>query len=310
MSFTKSLVPRSPSGINLIAEVDIFYPLQTQITDYFPTKKPPSPSPSPAEEEEEEEAEEEGEAPAATPTRPAASAAPTRPKQPTAILQDGEDNYDPQNHPGEVYVTAAPKRVDVGHPLADIKYPGPALDYSPRQPYFWQPTPAHVYPVGIPLDSIYSMQANKCQKSNSLQTTPVRFSGSPFVAKQRLFNEFNDNNYLNEADLMLNTHHSQVLRPPNTVLYPRNRPQARNSHEVRGRPWAPMDAAGDYYYRHGRSAHNEDSSQGSRQKADSAATMTMAHNEDDIENHQSWQHYHSYKERRDLFAQLQAITSL
>lgn len=32
--------------------------------------------------------------------------------------------------------------------------------------------------------------------------------------------------------------------------------------------------------------------------------------DDDIENHKDWHHYHSYKERRDIFEQLQAIQSL
>lgn len=48
MSFTKTLVPTSPSGINMIAECDIFYPLQTKISDWYPTtKKPPRPPPPP-----------------------------------------------------------------------------------------------------------------------------------------------------------------------------------------------------------------------------------------------------------------------
>lgn len=54
MSFTKSLVPRSPSGINLVCEVDIFYPLQTQIKDWYPTKKP-IPVPKPVEPEDEDD---------------------------------------------------------------------------------------------------------------------------------------------------------------------------------------------------------------------------------------------------------------
>lgn len=45
MSFTKTLVPRSPSGINTIGECDIFYPLQTKIQDWYPTKPPPLPPP-------------------------------------------------------------------------------------------------------------------------------------------------------------------------------------------------------------------------------------------------------------------------
>lgn len=51
MSYTKTLVPRSPSGINTLGECDIFYPLQTKIADWYPTKKPiphpPPPHPPP-----------------------------------------------------------------------------------------------------------------------------------------------------------------------------------------------------------------------------------------------------------------------
>lgn len=38
MSYTKTLVPKSPSGINIIGECDIFYPLQTKIEDWYPPK--------------------------------------------------------------------------------------------------------------------------------------------------------------------------------------------------------------------------------------------------------------------------------
>lgn len=61
MSFTKTLVPRSPSGINMIGECDIFYALQTKIADWYPTKPPHPPPPPPpsggseAQEEEEED---------------------------------------------------------------------------------------------------------------------------------------------------------------------------------------------------------------------------------------------------------------
>lgn len=45
LSFTKTLVPRSPSGINMIGECDVFYPLQTAISDWYPTTKAPPPPP-------------------------------------------------------------------------------------------------------------------------------------------------------------------------------------------------------------------------------------------------------------------------
>lgn len=150
MSFTKSLVPRSPSGINMIAEVDIFYPLQTKIADYYP--KPPPPPPD--EEEGEEEGEEEEELPVqpapqpqpAPQQKPAPSDAPmARPKPPTAILQDGADNYNTQNHPGEIYVTGPPRRIASSEVLDNFVYRNP--QYSHRNEIFWRPTKP-VYPVG------------------------------------------------------------------------------------------------------------------------------------------------------------------
>lgn len=41
-SYTKTLVPRSPSGINMLGEFDVSYPLQTTISDWFPTTKAPA----------------------------------------------------------------------------------------------------------------------------------------------------------------------------------------------------------------------------------------------------------------------------
>lgn len=56
MSYTKTLVPTSPSGINMIGEYDVFYPLQTKIEDWYPTKKPlPPPSQPESEPEENDE---------------------------------------------------------------------------------------------------------------------------------------------------------------------------------------------------------------------------------------------------------------
>lgn len=60
MSFTKTLVPKSPSGINILGECDIFYPLQTMISDFYPTKPPhppppPPPPPSPDQQQQDEE---------------------------------------------------------------------------------------------------------------------------------------------------------------------------------------------------------------------------------------------------------------
>lgn len=41
-SIVKSLVSRSPSGVNMVGECDIFYPLQTKASDWYPkTEEPP-----------------------------------------------------------------------------------------------------------------------------------------------------------------------------------------------------------------------------------------------------------------------------
>lgn len=58
MSFTKTLVPRSPSGINMIGECDIFYPLQTKIEDWYPTKKPVNPPPPPPQQDDDDDTDE------------------------------------------------------------------------------------------------------------------------------------------------------------------------------------------------------------------------------------------------------------
>lgn len=39
MSFSKAIIGSSPRGVNLLAEVDIYYPLQSKISDWFPMKR-------------------------------------------------------------------------------------------------------------------------------------------------------------------------------------------------------------------------------------------------------------------------------
>lgn len=154
MSFTKTLVPRSPSGINMVGEVDIFYPLQTVITDFFPTK---APKPAAETEEEEEVAPVAQPSPSTVPVpvptgKPTDT--PTQAKPPPEILQDGADNYNPQSHPGEIYVTGPPKRFDSG-PIFYDKYDSRPhkYGYSAKEPAFWRPTKP-VYPVGWTILSI------------------------------------------------------------------------------------------------------------------------------------------------------------
>lgn len=41
MSFAKSLVSVTPRGVNMLGEIDLFYPLQTKLDEWFPKKKTP-----------------------------------------------------------------------------------------------------------------------------------------------------------------------------------------------------------------------------------------------------------------------------
>lgn len=94
------------------------------------------------------------------------------------------------------------------------------------------------------------------------------------------------------------------IRPPNTILYSRLRSQQPKWYEARGHPIAaPVRSPSEYYMRRGRSSRTEPDT-------DDNSTSTSAFDDDDIENHRDWHHYHRYKERRDIYEQLQAITSL
>lgn len=160
MSITKTLAPRYPTGINMIGEVDIFYPLQTMIADYFPTTPSPPPEPEPEElpvagvdaggpeEAAPLPSTAAGTAPTNGPTI-AATSGPTKPNSPTPILQDGGDNFNPQNHPGEIYVTGPTKskRVGTGNAKSKERFRPPAIAYSQRKKYFWRTSNPNSYPV-------------------------------------------------------------------------------------------------------------------------------------------------------------------
>lgn len=124
--------------------------------------------------------------------------------------------------------------------------------------------------------------------------SPAYFKGSPFTSNKR-FDIDMSHNYMSEGDVMLNARHTESMRPPETVLY------ARNWQRPRERSMEPVTS--DSYYRYGRTVHEQESSS----DFDTAQTVSDG---DDIDNHQSWVHYHRYKERRDLFSQMRAITSL
>lgn len=47
MSFTKQLVSTYPSGVNIVGEVDFYYPMYSTISELFPKDKKPTPATSP-----------------------------------------------------------------------------------------------------------------------------------------------------------------------------------------------------------------------------------------------------------------------
>lgn len=139
--------------------------------------------------------------------------------------------------------------------------------------------------------------------------SPARLPDTPFTSLRHTGIPARTNDeYLNEADLFHN--YVDSVRPPDTILYARSRPAVRNWFDhSRMRPAAPA-SINNYHYRNGRSAAMQTLSPNAATNLPPLATNGVADDAADIENHQSWEHYHRYKERRDLFSQLQAITSL
>lgn len=135
MSFTKTLVPRSPSGINMVCECDIFYPLQSKFSDWFPTPKTTQ-SPDIDEEEEDEEVED---------ARPGSGgdikAKPSKkPDSQKPIIEDGADNFNAPKHPGEIYVTGPPgRRVGDETPGRLVYKNGVLLEYTKKPATYWEP---------------------------------------------------------------------------------------------------------------------------------------------------------------------------
>lgn len=44
MSFAKAIVGNSPRGVNIVTEVDFYYPMYSSISELFPKHKKPTPT--------------------------------------------------------------------------------------------------------------------------------------------------------------------------------------------------------------------------------------------------------------------------
>lgn len=86
----------------------------------------------------------------------------------------------------------------------------------------------------------------------------------------------------------------EIIRPPDTILYSRQRSQQPRANRIN-----PIHSSSAFYMPRGRSI-----------RAEPEVEENLTPIDDDIENHRDWHHYHGYKERRDIYEQLQAITSL
>lgn len=116
---------------------------------------------------------------------------------------------------------------------------------------------------------------------------PFSANNPPFYVTNSLEREFQDN-FVNEADLL--NENIDMIRPPESMLHSRFKSKHSNLYDSK---ITPVSHSRGYYNRQGREA-----------KPITESSI------DDIDNHKDWQHYHSYKERRDLYEQLKAITSL
>lgn len=130
MSYTKTLVPRSPSGINTLGEYDVFYALQTSVADFYPKTTTLKPAVQEYEDGDEEDSDD-GDTDAGNNGQVGANGVPNTgsmntndgvaamngsnlgdiPGLPNLIISD--PNYNVGKHPGEIYVfnnTQLPRR--------------------------------------------------------------------------------------------------------------------------------------------------------------------------------------------------------
>lgn len=124
----------------MIGEVDIFYALQTQLSDWFPTKATLPPPPEYDEKPEDLPIQGVQPKPNQQPdsqldSQPTPQTKPPM-KNPNDIIQDGEDNNGDQKRPGEIFVTGPPKRIDTYFDDVMFRKQPPGLSF--KQPYFWK----------------------------------------------------------------------------------------------------------------------------------------------------------------------------
>lgn len=124
-----------------------------------------------------------------------------------------------------------------------------------------------------------------------------------FARKNPYKSEF-QRNFINEADLL--NEQNYMIRPPETVLHPRNNGNIGNWYNAN----RSRGSSSRSYYNRGRQMKQNRIMQQDDEKANRIDHQKEQIESEDIENHRDWQHYHSYKERRDLYEQLKAITSL
>lgn len=106
--------------------------------------------------------------------------------------------------------------------------------------------------------------------------------------------------YVNEMDLMRGASRSGNIRPPNSVLFSDMTSRRRNWYEIEEKA---RSSPREYFIPRGRSLRLV-------QPESNVTTNSTAPSSIDIDEHKDWHHYRAYKERRDIYDQLQALTSL
>lgn len=167
ISYTKTLIPKSPSGINMIAECDVFYPLQTQIADWYSVEKPPLP-PAPPQPPPPEEFQSPIEPqPITIPNQNFNSRPPPPPPSPFNSNGDrpflptdqeigikpetviSDPNFNTGSHPGEIYVNEKEKSGNKNRKLPARRYYTQHSKYYGNPFSYYQHSPLHPQPLNV-----------------------------------------------------------------------------------------------------------------------------------------------------------------
>lgn len=108
--------------------------------------------------------------------------------------------------------------------------------------------------------------------------------------------------YVNEMDLLRGASRNGNIRPPNSALYSDKTSRRRNWYEMEKN--ARSNPRQNFIPR-GRSLRMEQPKSNVNKNNTRSTPLSI-----DIEDHKDWHHYRAHKERRDIYDQLQAITSL